>query len=79
VHPDGTDLHMLTLGDNPQWSPDGQWISFVGQSQRIVRGIRQISNALFKIHPGGTDRTQLTPYIYNSAPSSVNDASEMSW
>jgi Tol biopolymer transport system component len=75
---------MLTpSGDNPQWSPDGQWISFVSLSQRIVKSgaskIGQIYNALFKIHPDGTDRTQLTPYIYNSAPSSVNDASEMSW
>jgi dipeptidyl aminopeptidase/acylaminoacyl peptidase len=79
VHPDGTDLHKLTLGDNPQWSPDGQWISFVSQSQRIVGGMYHINNALFKIHPDGTDRTQLTPYIYNSAPSSVNDFGEMSW
>jgi Tol biopolymer transport system component len=54
AHPNGTGLHKLTAGDEPAWSADGQWIAYIG-----TRGQRQ---ALFMIHPDGTDRTQLTPF-----------------
>jgi len=67
MHPDGTDLHMLTMGSDPQWSPDGQWISYIGESG--------VSDALFKIHPDGTGRIQLTPY----AASGADQASQPSW
>ena len=69
VRPDGTDLHMLTIGSAPEWSPDGAWISYIGGSANRI--------ALFKVHPDGAGRIRLTPYANPSSLSSIG--SQPSW
>jgi Tol biopolymer transport system component len=61
VAPDGTHVHRLTpwaenSGDNPDWSPDGQWILFHSHVDDGRQG------QYFLIHPDGTGRKQITHY-----------------
>lgn len=55
VHPDGSDLRILTSGFYPTWSPDGRWIAYVNRSGQY--------DAIFKIHPDGTGRTRISRYV----------------
>ena len=62
IRSDGTHLRRLTPwaendGDNPDWSPDGNWILF---HSHVDDPINQ--SQIFIIHPDGTGRTQLTHF-----------------
>lgn len=56
---------------SPQWSPDGQWVSYIGESV----GGSGIRDAIFKIHLDGTDRTQLSPSTDGTSLSAVDQSS----
>ena len=61
VRADGTNAHRLTpwaenSGDNPDWSPDGNWILFHTHVDDSKQG------QYFLIHPDGTGRTQISHY-----------------
>lgn len=62
VNADGTRLHQLTPwaendGDNPDWSPDGQWILF-----RSYENGQGPQSQYFLIHPDGTGRQQVSHF-----------------
>jgi len=59
---DGHGLHRLTPwsendGDNPDWSPDGQWILFHSHVDDPT-----MQSQFFLIHPDGTGRQQITHF-----------------
>lgn len=60
---DGSNPRRLTpwmenAGDNPDWSPDGQWILF----HTHVDDASGIQSQYFLIHPDGTGRTQISHF-----------------
>jgi TolB protein len=61
VRSDGTHVHRLTpwaenAGDNPDWSPDGNWILFHSHVDDGRQG------QYFLIHPDGTSRKQISHF-----------------
>jgi TolB protein len=58
MNADGTNQHVIPVGlsyaQTPDWSPDGQWL--------VVQGVAEgaVNPELFKMHPDGTQLTQLT-------------------
>jgi Tol biopolymer transport system component len=58
MNADGTDLQPLGetgyFESQPRWSPDGAWIAYTRQETDPLY-------AIWKIHPDGTGRTNLTP------------------
>jgi TolB protein len=69
---DGTEQRRLTSfragAEQPQWSPDGQWIVFVGYA-----GYEEGLNAreIYIMRPDGSDQMRLTDNVF--------DDTEPSW
>ncbi|HEX2459616.1 MAG TPA: DPP IV N-terminal domain-containing protein [Vicinamibacterales bacterium] len=65
VNVDGTGLRQLTSNPRsdtyPAWSPDGQWIAYVG-----YRG--DFDNGLWVMRSDGTQRRRITLYTHDSVP-----------
>lgn len=64
---DGTDLRQVTPAGmdvtNPAWSPDGAWIAFQSPPEPVKTGEQNI----YKIHPDGTEFTQLTAHLSSAS------------
>jgi Tol biopolymer transport system component len=57
VRANRTGLHLLLRGGgSPSWSPDDQWIVFVGSAAAGKGGF----DSLYKVHPTGHDTVRLT-------------------
>lgn len=67
MRPDGSDFHSLNgsldymnISREP-WSPDSQWIVLIGGATRNINGdIYHIQGQIYRIHPDGSGRQQLT-------------------
>jgi TolB protein len=70
INADGGKLRQLTpwsenSGDNPDWSPDGQWILFHTYVDEPLQ------SQFFIIHPDGTGRRQITHFAEGTHVSSA--------
>jgi Tol biopolymer transport system component len=54
---DGTDLVALGRGERPQWSPDGEWITYM---ITVDDGHRILSSDIYAIRKDGTQKVQIT-------------------
>jgi Tol biopolymer transport system component len=59
VHPDGSETHDIPLAlppgsgaENPNWSPDGEWIVFSLSHENTAN--------IYMVRPDGTALTQIT-------------------
>ena len=57
VNTDGSNLVDLGRGERPDWSPDGEWITYVTPTDD---GHRMLSSDIYVIRVNGTGRTNLT-------------------
>ena len=61
MNADGTDMRRLTHTTGatgaPQWSPDGEWIAFVDDSENVYN--------IYRMRPDGSDMEQLTNNTYD--------------
>jgi hypothetical protein len=73
IHPDGTDMHLLTAGSGPTWSPDGQWIAYLPASSQ-----QNGPQGIFKIHPDGSERVQILRRASDSS-SPGDGAAKLDW
>ncbi len=64
VRPDGTELQQLTdnnISDfSPRWSPDGDWIVYVGEWKEITFFWTDNDAEIYRVRPDGTELQQLT-------------------
>jgi TolB protein len=77
---DGTHVRKLTPwaendGDNPDWSPDGNWIVF--QSHYADGDVKQ--SQLYLIHPDGSGRRQLTHFAEGTNVASSSFSPDGKW